>query len=439
MPEQGGMNVKKKFALRAGALMVLIPMILPLCACGTKESHSYVDSSTSANSEETSTSLISTDVTTDNTVTSDTSKSATAVTSTTTAQKTTKGVTTKKPISTTSKAPENKKYTNPYNIYNVMKGYCFGSPLTDRQLLPTMAYMVDGKIKDTMCDAIIIMPSPVNIYWGNFGRKSDWESWMYKQTFADGKNLDAMDTCGAQIASALGKKDYKINAFVTLVNPNPQYYSNWGELNGKAMDFNNEEDRFTAAKWMIDSYLAEFKKQNYKYVKLAGFYWFDEYIEQKDIKFIKRVTDYVRSTGHITIFSAFYRAGGYDKWKECGFDLASMQSNYFPSEPGLPNAGPVSRLTENVYITQARGMGIEMELDNASKKNGITGFKQTMEVLIKNDRMNDYHVLYFGSGVTTMYEVQKSRDKYTRSVYDELYKFIHGKLTLDELWLEPIE
>ena len=45
------------------------------------------------------------------------------------------------------------------------------------------------------------------------------------------------------VKTALECNDYKANGFVTLVNPDPDNISNFGDLNGIPMDFTKESDR----------------------------------------------------------------------------------------------------------------------------------------------------------------------------------------------------
>ena len=388
-------------------------------------------------------STVSTDAT--DTTASTATTASTDTTSTTTAA-TTKA-TTAKPTTTTTQAPTTTttqaaptEYTNPYGVYDVIKTYIGSNAITERQLLPSVAYTVDDTIVDTMFDSFIFLPSPVHIYSGIFTNQEAWQDWIDEYTFLDGKNMDALEAVTGETKKALGRSDYKTNAFVTLINPDPENIGNFGELNGRELDFNNEEDRYEALKWMVDEYIAKFNSKNYQNVRLAGFYWFDEYLEvDRDKALLNRITDYIRSKGYITIYSAFHRSEGYDKWKECGIDLASMQSNYFPSEPNAPNNGPISRLTDTAAIAQLRDMGIELELDNQAKKMGITGFKQTLQVGVRTGYMNGYHVYYFSSGPDAVYTVERHRDPYFRSVYDELYKFIKRTLTLDEIQIDLSE
>ena len=429
---------KRLFKRRLPAMLLAAAMILVLGACGRNESPvSNVSRDPTAESTVSTGSI-------DMTGSTDTTEPTDTTEATTTTNATTKATTTARPTTTTTQAPTttttqpaSTEYTNPYGVYDVIKTYMGGSDLTERQLRPSVGYVVDDEIQDTMFDSFIFLPSPGHVMGGMFSDQDAWQNWIDNKTFLKDKNVNALEAVTADVKKATGKNDYKAGVFLTLINPDPENIGNFGDLNGKPMDFNNEDDRFEALKWMVDTYIATFNSKNYQHVKLNGFYWFDEYINvSRDKNLIKRITDYIRSKGYITIFSAFHRAGGYDAWQELGFDLASMQSNYFPSEPDLPNAGGIDRLDTNVALTKLRGMGIELELDNQEKKLGITGFKQTLAKGVQTGFMDGYNLYYFSSGPDAVYYVQRHRDPYFQSLYTETYKFIKGTLTMDDIHIE---
>ena len=149
---------------------------------------------------------------------------------------------------------------------------------------------------------------------------------------------------------------------------------------------------------------------------------------------LQAVTDYVRSIGYITIWSAFYKAGGYYRGGDCRFDLISMQANYFPALPDTPNAGPIERLTENAEICKELGIGFELEIHGGGHV-GYTGLKQYLKKGVELNYMNGYHAYYIGGGprdVNDLYE----RDAYSQSAYKELHKFIKRTLKVSDILLE---
>ena len=141
------------------------------------------------------------------------------------------------------------------------------------------------------------------------------------------------------------------------------------------MNVKNKDHRLQMVKYLINMYIREIEKKQFNNIELAGFYWFDEFIVADDLEWYNDITDYIRSKGLLTMISPFYRATGWQLCDEAGFDIHSMQSNYFPNGTiGILNCGPESRLTENAaLINNGEIGGIEMELDDHTKKDGITG------------------------------------------------------------------
>ena len=350
--------------------------------------------------------------------------------------------TTEKAYQTLATIAHDAKYVNDYGIYHVLKGYCFGKVYSLAEWLPVVGYVKDGKIVDALYTATTIMPSPVNTYWGDFNTKAEWDAWR-EHTY---KNLDTLNEAAGEVQKALSLKEHKIKVFLTLVNPqnaadNPTYYDNWGSLDGTTMDVSNNEHRLTMLRYMVDSYLSEFAAKGYENVELAGFYWFDEYVVQDDLSFYQSFTDYIRSKGKITMISPYYKATGWTLCGDAGFDLHSMQSNYFPTmKIGSMNCGSDKRLPANAaLINNGQIGGIEMEMDSHDVKDAITGWKKTMKVGVETGIVNGYHVHYFGGGPGSPYALATSTDPYFRSCYDELYKYMHNTLTVSEIWLDPIE
>ena len=329
------------------------------------------------------------------------------------------------------------KYANDQGIYHVLKGYCWGSVYKASEWLPVVGYVKDGKVVDTLYTATTIMPSPNNIYHGDFRTKKDWDSWR-EHTY---DNLETLNEAARSVQDALQLKEYKIKVFLTLSNPDKDINNEWGKLNGVSMSAADWDERYAMIKYMIDSYISEMSTKDYANIEFTGFYWFDEYIESADLAWYKRVTDYIHSLGKITIISPYYKASGWSLCDEAGFDLHSMQSNYFPTGTvGIMNCGTDKRLEANAAEINAGNIGgIEMEMDSTNHKDAITGWKKTLKVGLESGIVNGYHIHYMGNGPRSVYTIAKSNDPYFRSAYDETYKYMHNKLTVDEIVLDPIE
>ena len=465
----------KRIIFRIGAMLLMFAVLVSLCACGgeTQPTTTAGDVTTTTVADEVTT------VADGTTATATEAEQTTADGAVPTAKDTTTATTTKgdgnaigetsgnkatdpwgkvtKPTTkrqtttsaTATTAANNKtlatvkrdpKYQNDYGIYHTLKGYCFGTVIKASEWLPVVGYMKDGKMVDAMYTSTTIMPSPTNVYYRDFGTKEQWDAWREHSY----KNLDTLNEAAKSVQDTLQLKEHKVKVFLTLVNPsdakNPGYYSNWGSLNGTTMKVTNKSHRLEMVKYMVDSYIAEMKAKNYQNLEFVGFYWFDEYIVQEDLDWYKQVTDYIRSKGLITMISPYYKASGWNLYEKAGFDLHSMQSNYFPERKiGEMNAGSEKRLDANAaLINNGESGGIEMEC-NPVKKDCYTALKLTMKVGIETGIVNGYHVHYFGGGPKMVMALSKSRDAYERSCYDELYKYMHNTLTVAEMQIDPLE
>ena len=117
----------------------------------------------------------------------------------------------------------------------------------------------------------------VLIYDGGDHRKIDWN----KDKFAPYVSTDVVD----------GKEQWLYDGVLFL--PEPLLgQTDWGELNGKALDFNKDEDRIAACKWYIDLLIERFKEAELENVQLCGFYWLAEHVTET-LTFVKAVSDYI--------------------------------------------------------------------------------------------------------------------------------------------------
>ena len=100
-------------------------------------------------------------------------------------------------------------------------------------------------------------------------------------------------------------------------------------------------------------------------------------------------------------------------------------------------------MAQMVIPAFAAGTDVHIKVDNievvGGNKDDITGIKKTMKVGIETGIVNGYHVHYFNDGPFWCYRTAMSSDPYFRSCYDEMYRYMHNVLTVEELWIDPIE
>lgn len=324
---------------------------------------------------------------------------------------------------------------------HAVKTYITGNSFTEEDFLYTAAYMVDGEIRDTMIDAFVFSPAINYMYDFNLGTgkmkytKENWLSFIYDDVFEDGTNMDALNKAAGTIKEAIGDDKYKVQVYLPLLYPNSAV-TDFGEVNGRNLNLSVAADRLEAVKWLAQEQLRAFNDRNYQNIEVAGFFWFTEEIEKdkddyQDSTLARNIAEYVRSIGFTSCWSPYfgaqYEREDYDTF---GFDIVTMQPNYYPGVPETPNCQGIESLQETANLI-ANGTldGCEMEIGNMSDAS-ITGFKQYLLNGVKNKFMNDaYHLWYMVTGPSFVKEMSLSTNAYTRSAYDEMYRYIKGDLT----------
>jgi len=328
---------------------------------------------------------------------------------------------------------------------HVLKTYITNNPITEEQFLDSVAYMVDGKITDTLFDAFVFTPTPNYMYsYDNCVgvkrpyTKQDWLSFIHNETFLSGKNMDALEKAVASLKSALGLKEYKVKVFLSLLYPN-QVVTDFGEVNGKNLNFSNEDDRFEAIKWLIKEQLSVFESRNYQNIEVEGFFWFTEEVEcEEDAILIRKITDYLHETKYASMWSPYFNCRGFDGGRilpSLNFDRVTMQANYYPASKTIPNNGDIARLQKNADNTRNFGIGFEMEI-GGNQPASVKGFKEYMYAGLQFGFAQGYHVWYLSGGPNQVSSLCRFDECYQRSAYDEMYRYIKGKLKLSDIMLD---
>ena len=308
--------------------------------------------------------------------------------------------------------------------------------------LPSAGHIVDGKIQDYMFESFIFLCQPNYLYdytpKGAFLKplnKENWLDYITNHEFAPEKNINALDAAVGEIKSALGDEDYTANVFMTLFYP-VKSVTEFGEVNGKNLDFSNPDDRIEGMKWMVDESIRQFNEKKFRNIRLSGFYWFCEELDFSDegSKSISlTVTDYVREKGLKTCWCPYFYAPGYEIWKELGFDIATHQANFFPEHHAdWPNRGTEERLPLVAATVKECGIGVGMEMGDSEIASAVI-FKKYLKAGVEYGFMHAPHIYYMGRGPETVSDICNSDNKCLRTTYDELYKYINRTLTVEDI------
>ena len=182
------------------------------------------------------------------------------------------------------------------------------------------------------------------------------------------------------------------------------------------------EDQVAATRWYVDRVLESFRNANYKNLDLAGFYWVDEDIAYNGDLSLS-VSEYIHSKNLLFYWIPYWKAVGYDKWRELGFDMAYLQPNHF-FEENIPDL----RLEEACKESEKNGMAIEMEFDSRALSDYEpvsfrSRMKSYIDVFKDNGVFFDLPIAYY-SGSRAIYEMYKSEDERDKEIMDELCELI---------------
>ena len=250
-------------------------------------------------------------------------------------------------------------------------------------------------------------------------RRQEWE-WLLDRRFEEGKAISALNQCIKEQKEVLGTPDFKHNLISGL--PSPILNQNdWGEINGKKLDFSNTDDRIEAGKWYVDRFLERLTAQNYKHLEFKGFYWVDEDV-RGGADILEPLGDYIRSKGLRFYWIPYWNAPGFRDWKKYKFDFAWIQPNHFFNET-VGN----DRLDMACDLAYDKNMGLEMEFDARALADNQAGFRYRLEAYInafeKNKVFEKASIAYYEGG-NGVYRFSKSTNPKDKELMDRLAKYI---------------
>ena len=269
--------------------------------------------------------------------------------------------------------------------------------------------------------------------------KEQWQE-LIDYYFTKGNCVDALEQAVKEATARLGKAPCKRRVIMMIPDPiiHRHYIDTtttttyWGELGGRRLDFNSNEDRVAACRWYIDQVRARFAQGDYKYIDLAGFYWIREiaaqphdteysyHLTRSDI-LLPEIADYLHRLNYTFSWIPFYDARGHDDWRKFGFDQVYMQPNhYWKPENDLDSAC--------MKINRA-GTSIEFEFEasilNADPHGDIyrARMRKYMEYAKKHGIYGTRPLAYY-QGSNALYDLSVSTDETDREFFHEFCSFV---------------
>jgi len=196
-------------------------------------------------------------------------------------------------------------------------------------------------------------------YVGQFKLRSairaDW-MWLSDRLFSRGVALDALEQAIAAASSRLGSPPRRRKVYLGLPEPILRQ-KDWGQLDGRWLDFNVPEDRLAAIRWYVRETLRRWRERAFTQFDLQGFYWVAEDASQSRL-LLPEVAELIHREKLELIWIPYWVSPWRTRWRALGFDRAYLQPNHF-FRPAVPD----SRLDEACATARALGMGLEIEFD----------------------------------------------------------------------------
>lgn len=249
-------------------------------------------------------------------------------------------------------------------------------------------------------------------------RKVEWTN-LIDTYFREGNAIMALNDHISEVKEKSSSKKFtKRKVVITVPEPIPNQ-TDWGELNGKAMDFSKQEDRMEAIKWFIDYAIESFNRANPENLVLAGFYWVaEEATNSRDL--VEHVAQYTNENGRRLYWIPYFNSDGYNEWKELGFDQAFYQPNYFFSEDR-----PISQIEKACEDAIKYGMSMEMEFDDRALAQRGWGYrmKDYIRIFDQYEVWDKMEVAYYQGG-DAFYKLYHSNNPEDNALYMQLATII---------------
>lgn len=254
--------------------------------------------------------------------------------------------------------------------------------------------------------------------------KADWQS-LLDNYFAPGQSIAALDQLLDQLAAQghtpIRKRGVVIAIPTPITGSKPGIIDptgDWGNLNGKKLDFHKPEDRLAAATWYIDEALTRWKEKHYRHLELAGFYWLFERAWTTDQT--PAISRYIHAKGS-TLYWIPSWPQGRTNWPQYGFDFVYQQPNYFFHRQPTPT----DRLEQACNFAEKCGTTMEMEFntDLLTKPQFLTYFDEYLDAYQKHHVWQNRPVAYY-EGAGAWLEMSKSLNPAVQQRYVTLSNII---------------
>ncbi|HHV56124.1 MAG TPA: DUF4855 domain-containing protein [Firmicutes bacterium] len=266
---------------------------------------------------------------------------------------------------------------------------------------------------------------------------ADW-IWYLDKTFSPTGDLAAFEAATARAAAALGDPGHRLNVILMLPYPAPEV-SSFGDIDndGRPEGFSLEgrtqaqadADRLRALQWYIAEATRRWQANQYRHLRLVGWYWVNESIDSSDAGLVRQVSAFIHNlppapeTATKLYWIPWFNAPGSEDPRSFGLDYTMMQPNYM----FLPQV-PKTRFAETAERAEKYHLGLEIEsedwvLTSAAARERYFDYLRAGKQL---GFMNGVLLSYY-QGVKVLAQAARSADPEVRRVYDATYLFTIGR------------
>lgn len=226
--------------------------------------------------------------------------------------------------------------------------------------------------------------------------------------------ISGLNNSIADMIAKAGQPDRKRKVIMGIPEP-MKGATEWGEIEGKMMDFSKDEDRITACKWFIDKVKEKFDQGNYTNLELEGFYWIAEEVDNTGTM-ISSIGEYLKEKEFTFIWIPWWKSPGYDNYEQYGFTDVYLQPNYFFYEV------PYSRLQDACDEAKTHKINLEVEFNESVLGGNGQKLYDYLEVFEQNDVYEAMKLAYYQSENTILklYQSVNPADKELYNLFCEI-------------------
>lgn len=243
---------------------------------------------------------------------------------------------------------------------------------------------------------------------------------LLDRNFEPGHAVPALEEWCAITEKQLGAPLRPRQVILTLPEP-VENYTNWGELDGRRLDFSALDDRVAACEWHINEALKKWRALDPKHLTLAGFYFVPESLSPGNEQMLPIVARKIHALGLQFYWIPYWHAKVAADWRSAGFDLASQQPNYF-FHTNLPE----THLQTVCDFARAHGMGLEMEFDDRLI-NQTAVFAPRFDAYLRafaNNGIKDSASMSYYEGGGAILHLTRSNNRTVRPYYDRIAQWV---------------